>query len=540
MIIQDIFLPAKLSSYYLFRKRVLSFEITASSVQATLIYFAGKSITLENSMHIVLQDHHAATLVHAIKKIATTIGKFDQVITSLSSSAVVFKDMTLPFIGRSKLSMIIGYEVESLLPFSLDQAVIDFLIVDENYEKQQTTVLIAAARKVDVQEHMEYFEKAGVHVTCMTLDIFALYDFYYSTMYASFAHINVLLVDFGLDALRLLYIQRGVLKSVRLVPHGLVALAQKADHKMHDATIEQLLQEHDGLEKQQLTEKIIAEFLQQLTLSISFFQKQVKNFAMPSKIVCFGQGVYLHNFLELTQNAFATSIEIFDTKKVIERSGMQVHQRVKSDAQQGMNLIVPLATMEYSEINFLVEEQRIAQSAVLYKQLLAVAIISILSIVGIYFYGNYELQKWNSEYERSRKQIVTILQDQMDLDIKTIRRVNEIVAAAQAKVEQTKKVCLSFSQKNHNYLDHLQELCTKIDRRSLGLQLHKLSLRDEEVMLQGKIGSSLAQPDSWRNLSTFTEELMELKNFTLKNIPAELSFNITLLINKNEQHNQEG
>ncbi|MBV8661392.1 MAG: pilus assembly protein PilM, partial [Candidatus Dependentiae bacterium] len=230
--IQDIFVPSKIGSYYIFHKRVLGFEITTSFVQASLIYFSRNTVLLENSMSIPLQDQNPATIVNAIKKIATTIGKYDEVVTSLTSSAVIFKELVLPFIGREKIQMIVNYEVESLLPFSLDEAVIDFLITDENKEKSQTTILVAAARKSDLDTYTDYFEKAGVQLTNVTLDMFALYDFYRHTMYVAQAYTSLLLVDFGIDAIRILYIQKGILKSVRLVPYGLAAMMHKIDNSV--------------------------------------------------------------------------------------------------------------------------------------------------------------------------------------------------------------------------------------------------------------------------------------------------------------------
>ena len=43
--IQDIFVPSKMGSYYIFNKRVLSFEITTSCVQASLIYFSRNTVS---------------------------------------------------------------------------------------------------------------------------------------------------------------------------------------------------------------------------------------------------------------------------------------------------------------------------------------------------------------------------------------------------------------------------------------------------------------------------------------------------------------
>ena len=129
--------------------------------------------------------------------------------------------------------------------------------------------------------------------------------------------------------------------------------------------------------------------------------------------------------------------------------------------------------------------------------------------------------------------MVLALKDQMDIDIKNnVKRVSDIVAAAQTKLQQEKKVCFSFSQSNNAFLNHLQELCTKIDRVSLGLDLKKLSLHDKEVVLQGKVKDFDA-------LEIFEEELMELHSFTLKNIPAELAFTVTLLVKEDQDKNKE-
>ena len=132
--IQDVFIPSKVGSYYIFRKRILAFEVTTTSVQASLVYFSHRKVIVESSMQVMLQDTHATTLINAIKKIATTIGSYDQVVTSLSSSSVICKELTLPFIGREKIGMIVRYEVEPLLPFALDDAVVDFIITHEDKE----------------------------------------------------------------------------------------------------------------------------------------------------------------------------------------------------------------------------------------------------------------------------------------------------------------------------------------------------------------------------------------------------------------------
>ena len=529
--IKDIFVPSRIGSYYIFNKRVLGFELSATSVQASLIFFSGKKVVVENSMSIALQDQNPASIVSAIKKIATTIGRYDEVVTSLISSTIVFKELVLPFIGREKIKMIVGYEIEPLLPFTLDEAIIDFIVTDENKEKSQTTILVAAARQLDLENQTAYFEKAGIQLDNVTLDMFALYDFYRHGMYVAQAYTSLLLVDFSVDAIRILYIQKGILKSVRLVPYGLASMMSSMDgdissvvqHRILDGLLHNNTQEEQDVINQDIAQKITIDFCKQVTLSLSFFEKQIKNFVAPSKVICLGAGTGIPSFLEQASVHCQIPVEILDVKKVLNRSDMVINNKVKIDAQHSASLIIALSAAHYGDVNFLSKKQDIAKNALLNKQLLVILFISLASIAGVYFYSQYQLRIWDAAYNKSKKEMTNTLKEEMDVDTKGIKRVSEIVSAAQSKLDQAKKVCFSFSEQSHSFLRYLQELSTEIDRISIGLDLRKLSLHDKEVVMQGRV------KDFTPELDTFEKELMELRGFTLKGKrPGELDFTVTL------------
>ena len=491
--IKDIFVPSKIGSYYFFNKRVLGFELNATCVQATLLYFSGHKVVVENSMNITLLDQNPASVVNAIKKISSSIGKYDEVVTSLMSSTVVFKELTLPFIGREKIKMIVGYEVEPLLPFPLDEAIIDFIVTDENKEKLQTTILVAAARQIDLDNHHAYFEKAGIVLANITLDMFALYDFYRHGMYVTQAYTSALLVDFSVDAIRMLYIQKGILKSVRLIPYGLASMMKKADGRtlsaVQDQSIDDILddtvQENHDIINNEIAQKVIIDFCKQIMLSVSFFQKQIKNFIMPSKIVCLGAGTGISFFSENALIHCQIPIEILDVKKILMRNDIIIQKKVKVDSQHCASLIIALSSTHYGDVNFLAQKQAVMNNYLLKKQLLVLVVISLVTIAGILFASRYQLAIWDTAYNKSKKEVTTALKDVMDVETKGVKRVSDMVTTAQSKLEQAKKVCFSFSPSNHSFLHYLQDL--KLDRESLGLDLKKLSLHDKEVVLQGSV-----------------------------------------------------
>ena len=181
--VRDILIPSKIGNSYLFSKRFLSFEITQISVNAILVLCKGDNVVIQNKISIILKDFSTTAVVGAIKKIVSTIGKYDEIVTSLSGSSVVFKELKLPFIGYEKLEMVINYEIEPLLPFALDQAVIDFIVIDENIDNHISTILVAAALKHDVDTQLNLFEKAGVSLNLIIVDMFSLYTFYKKALY---------------------------------------------------------------------------------------------------------------------------------------------------------------------------------------------------------------------------------------------------------------------------------------------------------------------------------------------------------------------
>jgi hypothetical protein len=78
----------------------------------------------------------------------------------------------------------------------------------------------------------------------------------------------------------------------------------------------------------------------------------------------------------------------------------------------------------------------------------------------------------------------------------------------------------------------LQELGSKIDRVSLGLDLKKMSMKDKEIILQGKV-------KDFEALETFEEELMELKGLELKDRPRELVFTVSLFVQDDQDKNKD-
>src|SRR5579885_192676 len=179
MIFQNIFVPEKIGSYYLFPKRIIGFDINKTHVYATQLLLKGRTITLEKTIEIPLEAGNTNNYdERASKAIATAleqVDKYDAIHTALSSSVAIFKELRLPFSDPNKIQMVIEFEVEPLLPFSVNDAVVDFIITKHLPEEKASEVLVAAVQKQHIVHHLQLFAQAGVNPDVVTLDLFALY-----------------------------------------------------------------------------------------------------------------------------------------------------------------------------------------------------------------------------------------------------------------------------------------------------------------------------------------------------------------------------
>lgn len=586
----DILVPQKIGNYYLFQKRVLSFDVTPMLVQGLLLDYTGKTVQIKNKITIALKDFSPQAQISAIKKIASTIGKYDEVVTSLSSSLVVFKEIQLPFLGRDKLEMIVAYEVEALLPFSVDEAVIDFIVTSQDLDKKVSKVLVAAVRKEDIDNHYALFEKAEVALSVITIDIFALYGLYFYGMYtphqvvqsmvltqkpeqllltsssshfstfknyfnkiktflrfkkvptvqsATFAPVQIthkqaeLLVDIGFDVIRVLYMQDGLLCAVRMIPFGISDLAQTMS-KQTGAAYYDMAHDLISLHELHIQESIVTQELKKIFEEVSktllFFEKQENLiFIKPAKIWFSGWGCNLSVFIQEAQQFFGSAAHLVDIEKIIRKLSIKVVAKEKLKIDSMLNLALGVFTYFDDNINFLKTFAKKTDNSLLNKQLLTLLAVTFLCLGGIFWSSFSVLQQWESSYNASKSQLIKTIETRMNISLKGEKNIKNIVEKAQETFKKEKAQWFLFSkQTERSLLQYLQDLSINIDRQAIGLDLRHMQLDYEKATLTGTLKSLEA-------IELFEEELMSLKFFTLVEIPRQVEFSVQLKVKDNQK-----
>lgn len=577
----DILIPDRIGSYYFYKKRILSFEITPMIVQGLLIEFTGKSIQIKNKQSILLKDFSVQTQSNALKKIASSIGKYDEIITTLSSSAIVYKELKLPFIGRDALAMVVPYEVEALLPFSLEEAVVDFIITKQDMQKKESTLLVAAIRIQDLQTHRSLFEKAELLLDVVTIDIFTLselyqaslsptdqstalqtqskqkllpFDFQSSSMIALWHKIHTkifkqstidqstieqstieqspttitsvkfqpkeseLLVDIGFDVTRVLYFQDGLLIAVRMIPSGIADVAQTMSHKTELPYFDIIQNILTGPD-QPLLEDELKKIFEEITRTLQFFEKQENTkYINPSKIWLSGFGTNAANFQDQAQIFFNTVVTIIHSDIITQRLKISV---IPNDHNFSViNLALGLFVHFEPNVNFLKSVAQKSDNALLTKQLIMIVCMTIICL-GTTFWRSFSiLQEKENAYSSSKRQFIQTIEQRMRIDLRGEKNIKTIVEKAEDKLKTEKTLWSVFSaQQNHSILEYLQDLSVQIDRMSIGLQVRTMHLDYEKVNITGSV-------KSFETLDVFEEELQSLQLLQLLEKPRELSFTI--------------
>ncbi len=567
----DILIPCRIGNYYLYNKRILSFEITPFMVSGLLIEFKSKKIEVKNQQTIFLKDFSVQAQANALKKIAGMMGAYDEIVTTLNSSTVVYKELELPFIGYDALKLIVPYEVESLLPFALEDVIIDFIVTKQDLEKKHSKLLVAAIPITDLQNLQSIFEKAELTVDVVTIDIFALYQLYQASnpqivkivpptkniADSSSSIINLwqkiqtdflkktdstqqstpiptilqyqpkqaeLLVDIGFDVVRVLYFQDNNLTSIRIIPHAISDIAQTISEQTNKPYLDilHLIATNNELETFQASLDIeIKNLFAEINRTLSFFESQEKtSYKKPTKFLFSGFLSQNVNFVSLAEQEFAASIEILNSTSIMDQLNIN-HTKEQSSIS-----ISQLATglfVHFNDfVNFLQTISQKNNSRLLNKQILTMLFLTLFCLGATFWRSYIILQEKETAYNISKRQFIQAIEQHMHIDLKGEKNIKFILEKAEAKLKSEQSLWFAFSaQQENSVLEYLQDLSVQIDRSAIGLQIRQMHLDYEKVTMSGMV-------KDYQALDIFVEELMNLQLLQLIEKPRELAFSIEL------------
>ena len=165
-------------------KEALGLDIGTSSIKVVRLIKTRRGVRLLNFWEKEIprekkgetgEEIIARTIAELLSQIRPT--PLQKIISSLPASSSVIKRLSLPFKGSRRIRQVIRYELEPYLPFSLEEAIIDFYVIDDRLP-DRTLVLAFAINKRVVEKHLKILNLAGIKPEIVDLDSTSLFNIY--------------------------------------------------------------------------------------------------------------------------------------------------------------------------------------------------------------------------------------------------------------------------------------------------------------------------------------------------------------------------
>jgi type IV pilus assembly protein PilM len=191
-------------------KSVVGLDIGSSSVKAVELRPAGKGFRVSAfAVEAVPPDSIVDGVIVDRDAVVATIRRLFQnkafkttdVASSLSGNAVIVKKITVGTMTDAELAESIHWEAEQYIPFDIQDVNLDYQILDQPGGSATETmdVLLVAAKKDKIADHVGVIEQAGRVPVVLDVDAFALQNAY-ETNYELEADAVVVLINAGASA----------------------------------------------------------------------------------------------------------------------------------------------------------------------------------------------------------------------------------------------------------------------------------------------------------------------------------------------------
>ena len=153
-------------------KTVVGLEITDHHICAGQVSNPHSAPEVE---HVFIKEIESAGHVHEALEAVFSEEKFEKetVVTALPSSLATIREIPLPFDKPKKLRKIIKYQMESYVPYAIEDMVVDF-VPSESGER----IITAGVQKKALSEHLELLSQFSVSPKVVSLKNMALFNLF--------------------------------------------------------------------------------------------------------------------------------------------------------------------------------------------------------------------------------------------------------------------------------------------------------------------------------------------------------------------------
>ncbi len=542
--IREIFVPCKIGSYYLFPQRIVGIDIGRTKICATVAQCRARAIRIEKSITLSLANGTSADyeerVADALKKCVKQVGAYNSICSAISSAHAIFKKLTLPFSDREKIKLVIEHEIERLLPFPLDDALVDFVVSSVDASSGQAQVLAAAIQKQYMIRHLALFAQAGIDPTTVTVGAFALQDVHTLVAQKDRDGLQVI-IDIGFGATTIVCLHQGAMVEVRALPTGISSLAKKLSAQLNinaARALELMLRfgMNGGEDKQYQASiaDLINQLLDEVEQTVAGCVQVISDTEKPDAITLLGGGSEIAGITDAVCERLAAPCSVLSHEHVQAGKAVTIAGGVTLNptALVSVALAVPMPATE--QINFRQKEFGEPESGLFTRQLITAVAFFVLILSGMVVHTYRQSRLLTQSIKRSRTQVELQLRAALPIEEDTVG-IEDVLQSAKDIVKREKEMWSAFFGHTRSSFSHaLVALSSKIDPDDLGLELRRLVLTRDALVLQGRVKEW--QEGGGQALDTFREQLLETGLFEESALSRDLfqdvRFRLTISLKK--------
>jgi len=467
--LKDIFIPENLGSYYLFKTYILAFDIKKNSVIGVLTKASGYKRYIENIIEYNIEEDYLNNdltyeekVSNAINYIISNIGYYNKIFVNIPSYKVIFKDLELPPLSPSKIYQVLPFEIENIIPFSLDDAEYDFIII--NSDNKNTNILVSIVKKFYIFEYLDIFSSLNISLNKFSTSIVNLYKFYKSVYKIPNEYNDIVLVDISDLDTKVVIISKDIIKYIRSINKGIMQNAISDISSLDDILSDVSLTLESYINQNGAS---IVNFdlvlISGLVVDSSFLDSKVKSYIN-----------YKIDYLNLDKiiNKKYNKLEIIDKSQKVKNRYLDTIL-LSLSLDENFNI--------YKDLSYNIEYNNIKRNIIVFLSLSLLLFSIFLSFFAIKIINLRSY--YNSSYNETLTAIKTnikLKEDSTDLNI-----VNN---AAKRAISKDHALRQNLIDRNRYFLlKYLIELSKVIDLKTTRLNLITLSIKKDEIKLYGEV-----------------------------------------------------
>ncbi len=146
-------------------EKILGLDISSDAVAAVQVKGGLKGHHVTACAHVMIEE--AGGLGEALKALVEQVGpEADLCISSIPGEHVSYRNLRMPFRDKKKIRQTLAFELETMVPFPVEDSVVDFTVVDQS---DQTEIVAASVKQAYISECLAHLKANGIDPTVLDI-----------------------------------------------------------------------------------------------------------------------------------------------------------------------------------------------------------------------------------------------------------------------------------------------------------------------------------------------------------------------------------